>query len=79
MGSEQSTLTTTEIKEHPQKQEAPPCSESGRKQSTSDNVLVEPDMISIDEEDASVSSDTDSDESDDESVDSDDEEGKISC
>ena len=81
MGSKQSTLTTAEIKERPQKQEAPPRSESGRKQSNSDNVLVEPLMISIDEEDTTyVSSDKDSDEYDVDSVDSgEEEEGKLNA
>lgn len=74
MGSAQSTHTTSEIKEIPRKEEAPPRSVSGRKESTADNVLVEPLMISTDEEDAHSDGSSDN-ESDDDSDDSD-EEGK---
>jgi hypothetical protein len=74
MGSKQSTLTTLEIKDQPQKQEVPPSSESGRKQSTSDSVLEETLMISIKAEDPNVFSGSDSDDSDDYSIDDDSEE-----
>lgn len=74
MGSAQSTHTTSEIKEIPRKEGAPPRSVSGRKESTADNVLVtEPLMISTDVED--VDSDASSEnESDDDFDDSEEEE-----
>jgi hypothetical protein len=79
MGSVQSTHTTREIKEIPQKEGAPPNSVSGRKQSTviAENVLVEPHMISTDGEDA----DTDTSSASESGYDSDysDEEGKQQC
>ena len=75
MGSAQSTHTTSEIKEIPQKEEAPPRNVSGRKESTADSVLgVEPQMISANEEDADSDASSDS-ESDDDFDDSEDEEG----
>ena len=75
MGSAQSTHTTSEITEFPQKQGTLPSSVSGRKQSTADNVLVEPHVISTDEDTDSVGSSElgYEEESDD---DSDEEEGK---
>ena len=75
MGSAQSTHTTSEITEIPKKQETPPSSVSGRKQSNEDNVLVEPHVISTDEDTDSVGSSElgYEEESDD---DSDEEEGK---
>jgi hypothetical protein len=74
MGSVQSTHTTSEIKEIPHKEGAPPSSVSGRKESTAENVLVEPHKIStnLEDTDTDVSSGY---ESDDDSDDSD-EEGK---
>ena len=63
MGSAQSTHTTSEITELPQKQEALFSSVSGRKQSTDDIVLVEPYVISVLDDNA------DSDDSDYESDD----------
>jgi hypothetical protein len=50
MGSAQSTHTTQEVKGFPSKMGAFYCSVSGRK-STGDIVLVEPHMISTDDED----------------------------
>lgn len=50
MGSAQSTHTTQEVKGFPSKKAAFYCSVSGRK-STGDIVLVEPHMISTDDED----------------------------
>ena len=67
MGSAQSIHTTPEIKEIPRKEEAPPSSVDGLKQSiVADEVLVEPQMISLEEEASSDESDDDSDDDDDE-------------
>ena len=75
MGSAQSTHTTSEITEIPKKQETPPSSVSGRKQSNEDNVLVEPHVISTDEDtDSGGSSELGYEEESDD--DSDEQEGK---
>jgi hypothetical protein len=70
MGSAQSTHTTQEVKGFPSKMGAFYCSVSGRK-STGDIVLVEPHMVSTDDEDelddsSIVSSDQEDSESEDE-------------
>ena len=76
MGSDQSTNTTSEIKELPQAEEAPSCSDGGRKASAV--VLVEEEPLTISDESleetqSMVSSSDETYESED---DSDDEEGK---
>jgi hypothetical protein len=75
MGSDQSTNTTSEIKELPQAEEAPSCSDGGRKESAV--VLVEePLMISVESLEETESVVSSSDETYESEDDSEDEEGK---
>jgi len=74
MRPDQSTNTTSEIKEFPQAEEAPSCSDGGRKAAV---LINEPHVISVEsleETDTVVSSDDETLESEEES---DDEEGKM--
>jgi len=76
MGSDQSTNTTSEIKELPQAEEAPSCSDGGRKASDVVLVVEQPLLISVESLEETQSMVSSSDETIESEDDSEDEEGK---